>query len=124
MMALTRRQAAAHEDGAGRLLREGRARAYLLIALGEYMLDCEESCAWTQTIIDALALPGFEERATRQAIARTAAARWLVSGRSGQRVRWQLTPAGREYLTAARQRLFVPGPERDWDGSSLFCVLH
>ena len=99
------------------------ARAYLLIALGEYMLDCEESRAWTQTIIDALALLEFEERASRQAIARTAAAGWLSRGRSGRRVRWQLTPVGREHLTAARRRLFAPGPERDWDGDWLVLLV-
>jgi phenylacetic acid degradation operon negative regulatory protein len=87
------------------------------------MLGCEKNCAWTQTIIDALALLGFEERTARQAIARTAAAGWLVSGRSGRRVRWQLTPAGREYLAAAKQRLFAPGPERDWDGDWLVVLV-
>jgi phenylacetic acid degradation operon negative regulatory protein len=99
------------------------ARAYLLIALGEYLLDCPENRAWTQTLIDALALLGFEERAARQAVTRTAAAGWLVSGRSGRRMRWQLTPSGRHYLTAARQRLFAPGPERDWDGHWLVLLV-
>jgi phenylacetic acid degradation operon negative regulatory protein len=99
------------------------ARAYLLIALGEYMLDCEENSTWTQTIIDALALLGFDERATRQAVARTAASGWLASGRAGRRVRWQLTPAGREYLTAARRRLFAPRPEHDWDGDWLVLLV-
>lgn len=99
------------------------ARAYLLIALGEYLLDCPESRAWTQTLIDALALLGFEERAARQAVTRTAAAGWLASGRSGRRMRWQLTPSGRGYLTAARERLFAPGPERDWDGDWLVLLV-
>jgi phenylacetic acid degradation operon negative regulatory protein len=99
------------------------ARAYLLIALGEYMLDCEENSPWSQTIIDALALLGFEERAARQAIARTAAAGWIASGRAGRRVRWRLTPAGREYLATARRRLFAPGPERDWDGDWLVLLV-
>jgi phenylacetic acid degradation operon negative regulatory protein len=95
------------------------ARAYLLIMLGEYMLAGEPAAAWTQTIIDGLALIGFEERAARQAVARTAAAGWLSSERSGRRVRLRLTPAGREYLAAARQRLFARGPEPDWDGDWL-----
>jgi len=99
------------------------ARAYLLITLGEYILADEGAGAWTQTIVDALALLDFEERAARQAIARAAAAGWLAAERNGRRVRWRLTPAGREYLTAARQRLFAPGPESDWDGDWLVLLL-
>lgn len=99
------------------------ARAHLLILLGEYILAGESAGAWTQTIIDGLALVGFEERAARQAIARTATAGWLASERSGRRVRWQLTPAGREYLAAARERLFALGPESDWDGNWLVLLL-
>jgi phenylacetic acid degradation operon negative regulatory protein len=99
------------------------ARAYLLIMLGEYILADESAGAWTQTVVDALALLDFEERAARQAIARTAAAGWLAAERNGRRVRWLLTPAGREYLAAARQRLFAPGPESDWDGDWLMLLL-
>lgn len=99
------------------------ARAYLLIVLGEYLLADESADAWTQTIVDALALLDFEERAARQAIARAAAAGWLAAQRNGRRVRWRLTPAGRQYLAAARQRLFAPGPESDWDGDWLVLLL-
>jgi phenylacetic acid degradation operon negative regulatory protein len=95
------------------------ARAYLLILLGEYVLADESAGAWTQTIVDGLGLIGFEERAARQAIARSAGAGWLTSQRNGRRVRWRLMQAGREYLSAARQRLFAPGPEPDWDGKWL-----
>lgn len=95
------------------------ARAYLLFVLGEYILHEDTAGAWTQTLLDALALLGFEERAARQALARSAAAGWLVSGRSGRRARWQLTSAGREYIKAAKQRIFAPGPERDWTGDWL-----
>lgn len=99
------------------------ARAYLLILLGEYVLADDSPGAWTQTVIDGLALLGFEERAARQAIARTAAAGWLAPRRSGRRVRWQLSPVGREYLWAARRRLFAAGPESDWDGEWLVLLL-
>jgi len=101
------------------------ARAYLLITLGEYILANESAGAWTQTIIDGLGLIGFEEKAARQAIARSAGAGWLVSQRNGRRVRWRLTPVGREYLAAARQRLFAAGPEADWDGDwlVLLCTI-
>jgi phenylacetic acid degradation operon negative regulatory protein len=94
------------------------ARAYLLIVLGEYVLD-RDGAAWTQTIIDALALVGFETKAARQALTRTAAAGLLTAHRDGRRTRWQLTPTGHDYLIAAKNRLFAPGPERDWDGDWL-----
>ncbi|WP_200307959.1 hypothetical protein [Streptomyces adelaidensis] len=88
------------------------AHAYLLFVLGEYALD-EGSGAWTQTIVDALGLVGFEEKAARKALARSAADGMLVSERVGRRARWQLTASGREDLLAAQERLFAPGPEGD-----------
>jgi phenylacetic acid degradation operon negative regulatory protein len=108
-------------DGRGRLVpaRGPSARAYLLFVLGDYVLEEGSPGAWTQTLLDALALLGFEERAARQALARSAAAGWLVSQRSGRRARWLLTPTGREYIAAAKQRTFAPGPERDWTGDWL-----
>jgi hypothetical protein len=42
------------------------ARACLLIMLGEYILADDRTGAWTQTIIDALALLDFDARAARQ----------------------------------------------------------
>ena len=95
------------------------ARAYLLIVLGDHVLD-QAGAAWTQTLVDALGLVGFEQKAARQALARTAAAGLLAPRRAGRRTRWHLTPAGREYLTAAKHRLFATRPEqRDWDGDWL-----
>jgi phenylacetic acid degradation operon negative regulatory protein len=99
-------------------LRGPSARAHLLFVLGEYALD-RTGGAWTQTVVDALAVVGFEEKAARQALTRSAAAGWLTPERSGRRVRWQITPVGQAFLTAARDRLFAPGPDRDWDGDWL-----
>lgn len=86
---------------------------------GEYVLHENSPGAWTQTLLDALALVGFEETAGRQALTRSAAAGWLASQRSGRRARWQLTPGGRDYIRAAKERVFAPGPERDWNGDWL-----
>jgi phenylacetic acid degradation operon negative regulatory protein len=94
------------------------ARAYLLILLGDYTLD-RGGAAWTQTIIEALALSGFEAKAARKALARTAEAGLLTAQRDGRRTRWHLTPAGHDYLIAAGHRLFASGPESDWDGGWL-----
>jgi phenylacetic acid degradation operon negative regulatory protein len=102
-------------------LRGPSARAYLLMLLGQFVIDQGEGDhpLWTQTLVGALGLVGFEEKAARQALARSQAAGWLVAERSGRRVRWRITPAGREFLLGGKARLFAPGPERDWDGDWL-----
>jgi phenylacetic acid degradation operon negative regulatory protein len=97
------------------------ARAYLLILLGDYALD-HENAAWTQTVVDALGLVGFEEKAARQALARSANAGLLAPSRVGRRTRWHITPAGHDALTAAKNRLFASGPERDWNGEWLIVL--
>jgi phenylacetic acid degradation operon negative regulatory protein len=101
--------------------RGASARAYLLILLGDYTLD-EDDAAWTHTVVDALGLVGFEETAARQALSRSAAAGQLAPRRVGRRTRWHLTPAGREALAAAKERLFAKGPERDWNGDWLIVL--
>jgi phenylacetic acid degradation operon negative regulatory protein len=114
-------QAAAPAARAPGPVRGPSARAYLLILLGEYTLDQGES-AWTQTIVEALARVGFETKAARQALTRTAAAGLLTPHRVGRRTRWQLTPAGHDSLTAAKHRLLAPGPEPDWNGDWLILL--
>lgn len=94
------------------------ARAYLLLLLGDYTLDQAEA-AWTQTLVDALGLIGFEEKAARKALTRSANAGLLTPQRVGRRTRWHLTPAGHDALTAAKHRLFAAGPEHDWNGDWL-----
>jgi phenylacetic acid degradation operon negative regulatory protein len=106
---------ASHRPGP---VRGPSARAYLLIVLGDYTLD-QGDTAWTQTIIEALALVGFEVKAARQALTRTAGAGLLTAHRDGRRTRWRITATGHKYLTAAKHRLFAPGPEADWDGDWL-----
>jgi phenylacetic acid degradation operon negative regulatory protein len=103
------------------LVRGPSARAYLLIVLGEYALD-GGAAAWTQTVVEALGLAGFEEKATRQALSRTAAAGHLEPRRIGRRTRWHITPAGQHSLTAAEHRLFATGPEQDWNGDWLILL--
>jgi phenylacetic acid degradation operon negative regulatory protein len=97
------------------------ARAYLLILLGDYALD-QGDAAWTHTVVEALGLVGFEEKAARQALTRSANAGLLTRRRVGRRTRWHLTPAGHDALTAAKNRLFAIGPERDWDGDWLIVL--
>jgi phenylacetic acid degradation operon negative regulatory protein len=97
------------------------ARAYLLILLGDYAFD-QGDAAWTHTIVEALGLVGFEEKAARQALTRSASAGLLMPRRIGRRTRWHLTPAGRAALDAAKDRLFATGPERDWNGDWLILL--
>ena len=97
------------------------ARAYLLILLGDYALD-QANAAWTNTVVEALGLVGFEEKAARQALTRSANAGLLDPQRVGRRTRWHITPTGHEALTAAKNRLFATGPERDWNGDWLILL--
>jgi phenylacetic acid degradation operon negative regulatory protein len=54
------------------------ARGLLLTLLGEFVLT-EGGWAWTSAVIAAFARLGVEEKATRQALMRTAAAGWLTA---------------------------------------------
>ncbi|HEX6361098.1 PaaX family transcriptional regulator C-terminal domain-containing protein [Actinophytocola sp.] len=121
-------ESALHVDGNGQAtsrrpssVRGPSARAYLLIVLGEYALN-HGGAAWTQTVVDTLALAGFEAKAARQALTRTAAEGLLVSQRVGRRTRWEVTPAGHDFLIAAKNRLFAAGPETDWNGDWLILL--
>jgi phenylacetic acid degradation operon negative regulatory protein len=98
------------------------ARAYLLILLGDCALGQGDDAAWTHTVVEALGLVGFEEKAARQALTRSASAGLLAPRRVGRRTRWHITPAGRDTLLAAETRLFATGPERDWNGDWLILL--
>ena len=60
---------------------------------------------------------GVEEKATRQALMRTAADGWLSSERVGRRTRWRLTPAAERLLTDGTERIYgFTAVAADWDG--------
>lgn len=99
------------------------ARSLLLTVLGEFVLPAGEP-VWTQTLLDALGHVGVEEKSARQALARTAADDVVVSERSGRRVRWSLTPAGRRLLSEGAARIYGHGTGREpWDGRWLVLVV-
>ena len=75
--ALSRR----HEAGAA------SARGLLFTVLGEFVLPTGGS-AWTSAFIDVFGRLGVEEKAIRQALARTAADGWIRPERHGRRTRW------------------------------------
>ncbi len=83
--------------------------------LGEFALP-SGGAAWTSAVIDVLGRLGVEEKATRQALMRTAAAGWLDSERVGRRTCWRLTPAAERLLTDGTERIYsFTGVATDWD---------
>jgi phenylacetic acid degradation operon negative regulatory protein len=99
------------------------ARSLLLTVLGEFVLPRSEP-VWTQTLIDVLAGLGVEQKSARQALARTAAEGLLASDRSGRRVRWSLSSAGRRLLTEGAARIYGFGTRSTaWDGRWLLLLV-
>ena len=99
------------------------ARALLLTCLGEFALPRREP-VWTHAVVDALAALGVEEKAARQALARTAAEGFLASDRVGRRTRWALTPAGTQLLEEGTERIYTfMRQQRRWDGRWLVLAV-
>jgi phenylacetic acid degradation operon negative regulatory protein len=98
------------------------ARGLLFTILGECVLPAGET-AWTSAFIDLLGRLGIEEKASRQALMRTATDGWLESERLGRRTRWRLTPSAEALLVDGTKRIygFRPGTS-EWDGHWL--VVH
>ena len=104
--ALSRR----HEAGAD------SARGMLFTLLGEFVLP-DEGAAWTSAVLAAFERMGVAEKATRQALMRTAAAGWLEAEKHGRRTRWRLTASARRMLTEGAERIYsFTGPSQSWDG--------
>ena len=94
----------------------GSARALLFTVLGEFVLP-GGGHVWTSSLIDVFARLGVEEKATRQALMRTAADGWLVSERHGRRTRWRLTPRAEQLLVDGTRRIYgFSGVAAEWDG--------
>jgi phenylacetic acid degradation operon negative regulatory protein len=92
------------------------ARSLLFTVLGEFVLPAGGD-VWSGTLIRSLGALGVEEKAARQAIARTAADGWLARTRAGRRVQLQLTDAGRELLETGAGRIYgFGGSQEHWDG--------
>jgi phenylacetic acid degradation operon negative regulatory protein len=109
---LSRRHAAGAES----------ARGLLFTVLGEFVLPTGGS-AWTSAFIEVFSRLGVEEKAIRQALARTAADGWIEPERSGRRTRWRLTPEGNRLLTDGTERIFAfASSQRSWDGSWLLVL--
>jgi phenylacetic acid degradation operon negative regulatory protein len=83
-----------------------------------------DAWVWTQTIVQALGRFDVDEATARRALHRTAGEGWLAREQSGRRVRWRLTPSGRETTLDARERVFGFRSGRvDWNHEWLFLLL-
>lgn len=92
------------------------ARGLLLTLLGEFVLT-EGGRAWTSAVIAVFGRMSIEEKATRQALMRTAAAGWLTAEKSGRRTRWSLTRSASKLLTDGAERIYsFTGAAEHWDG--------
>src|SRR2546423_10109127 len=92
----------------------GSARGLLLTVLGEFLLP---HGGWvpTSAFLDVLGRLGVEEKASRQAVMRTAADGMLMSRRQGRRTLWALTLAAEEVLAEGAERIYgfqATPPER------------
>ncbi|MGH3413530.1 MAG: PaaX family transcriptional regulator [Marmoricola sp.] len=106
-----------------RELGSASARSLLLTVLGEFGLPRREP-VWTATVLEALGLLDVEERAARQALARTSGEGLLGSERHGRRVAWSLTGSGEQLLEEGTERIygFMHGPHA-WDGRWLVLTV-
>jgi phenylacetic acid degradation operon negative regulatory protein len=110
--AVSRRHAAGAES----------ARGLLLTVLGEFVLPAGGS-ALTSALIDVLGRLGVEEKASRQAVMRTAADGLLTSQRQGRRTLWTLTPAAERFLTEGAERIYgFQATQPEWDGRWLIVL--
>jgi len=99
------------------------AKSLLNTLLGEFVFRVG-GAAWTSTFLEALALLGVEEKAARQALARSATEGWLEREREGRRVRWRLTDAGTQRCRDGTARIAGFGDARTgWDGQWLLLIV-
>jgi phenylacetic acid degradation operon negative regulatory protein len=98
------------------------ARGLLFTVLGEFVLP-SGGMAWTSAIIAVLGRMGVEEKATRQALMRTAGDGWLSSERTGRRTCWRLTARGEQLLTEGTERIYsFTAARHAWDGAWLLVL--
>ena len=97
------------------------ARGLLFTVLGEFVLP-SGATAWTSSFINVFGRMGVEEKATRQALMRTAADGWLKAERAGRRTLWHLTPAAERLLTEGTERIYGFTAAEQWDGRWLLIL--
>ena len=102
-----------------RAVGSGSARSLLLTVLGEFVHP-RGAPVWTATLVAGLGALGIEEKAARQAIARSAADGVLKSEKSGRRVNWRITAPGTRLLADGARRIYgFLNDTSPWDGKWL-----
>lgn len=97
------------------------ARGLLLTVLGEFVRPA--GGAWTSAYIDVLGRLGVEEKATRQALMRTAADGLLRSERVGRKTLWRLTRRAERFLSEGAERIYgFEAAQPEWDGRWLIVL--
>ena len=110
-------------DGRHRQTGTASARSYLLTILGEFTMP-SQAPVWTGSVVAALAMLGVEEKAARQALARTAAEGLLIAERLGRRTRWSLSDSGQALLDEGAERIYgFMREQRRWDGNWLLLAV-
>jgi phenylacetic acid degradation operon negative regulatory protein len=98
------------------------ARGLLLTVLGEFVLPGRRPVL-TSTFIDVLGRLGVEEKASRQALMRTASDGWLGSERVGRRTLWTLSETAERFLTDGAERIYgFSATQPEWDGRWLIVL--
>jgi phenylacetic acid degradation operon negative regulatory protein len=101
----------------------GSARSLLLTVLGELVYPNGKP-VWTASLLYVLMGIGVEEQTARQAIARCAAAGWLIGEKHGREVRWQLTPSVKRLVEDGMRRVYSLHMRDDpWDGTWLILLV-
>ncbi|WP_314174974.1 PaaX family transcriptional regulator [Streptomyces winkii] len=99
------------------------ARSLLLTVLGEFVLPSREP-VWTGALLGALNSLGIEEKAARQALARSSSQGLLTSDRVGRRTRWSLTSSGEQLLEEGAERIYsFMRQKKRWDGRWLVLAV-
>jgi phenylacetic acid degradation operon negative regulatory protein len=112
-------------DRAGRrpTVAAGSARSLLLTVLGELVYPNGKP-VWTASLLYVLTGIGVEEQTARQAIARCAAAGWLVGEKQGREVRWQLSPSVKRLIEDGMRRVYsLHTGDEPWDGTWLILLV-
>jgi phenylacetic acid degradation operon negative regulatory protein len=94
-----------------------------LTILGELVLPTGAP-VWTSALLYVLGGLGLEEQTARQAIARGAAAGWIVGEKRGREVRWVLSEAGIGTIEEGSRRVYsMSAPREPWEGDWLILLV-
>ena len=91
--------------------------------MGEFVLPRRQP-VWTAAVVTALGALGVEEKAARQALARTCAEGLIDPVRIGRRTQWALSGAGTALLEDGAQRIYgFMREQHPWDGRWLLLAV-